>query len=176
MWVVFGTKRAVKHVPNGACVERVCGSCGAQTTFVEMEQTSTLRLYFTDVFDYARTRVMQCSACNAQYATDEVGQADPTLGGDLGRTIDRGAAAIGRVADNLGKEVSGVASRLAGAALGRPRAAEPVSSSSATSKPALSEDDLAALSERSGGPARRVEADAPAPASTTSAQRLRLKL
>jgi hypothetical protein len=71
----MGSHSSVKttRVPGGAKVERHCGQCGEIATFYEKEVTSTFRLYFIDVFDYRRHRVMACGCCSACYATDELG-------------------------------------------------------------------------------------------------------
>ncbi len=73
MWIVFGTQVKTMRVPGGARVDRHCDQCGEHATFYEKEVTSTFRLYFIDVFDYKRHRVMACGCCGACYATDELG-------------------------------------------------------------------------------------------------------
>lgn len=50
-WVVVGLKRATERVEGGA---------------------QLVRLYFIDVFDLSRDRVMACGACGAAFVTDEL--------------------------------------------------------------------------------------------------------
>jgi hypothetical protein len=73
MWIVFGTGVTTKRVPGGARLDRHCMQCGEHATFYEKEVTATFRLYFVDVFDYRKHRVMACGCCSACYATDELG-------------------------------------------------------------------------------------------------------
>jgi hypothetical protein len=73
MWIVFGTGVKTRRVPGGAKVDRHCMQCGEHATFYEKEVTATFRLYFIDVFDYQKHRVMACGCCSACYATDELG-------------------------------------------------------------------------------------------------------
>jgi hypothetical protein len=110
MWIVFGTRVDARRVPGGLKVERTCGQCGETATFYEKEITSTFRLYFIDVFDYQRHRVMACGCCGACYATDELGapgtrsleeRARPALegveraAGRVGEYVERAATAVG---------------------------------------------------------------------------------
>jgi hypothetical protein len=98
MWIVFGRGVKTTRVPGGAKVERGCGQCGETATFYEKEVTSTFRLYFLDVFDYEKHRVMACGCCGACYATDELGVPDtdttgtmnesPSVSGYLNRAAD----------------------------------------------------------------------------------------
>jgi hypothetical protein len=117
MWIVFGTRVNARRVPGGLKVERACGQCGETATFYEKEVTSTFRLYFVDVFDYQRHRVMACGCCGACYATDELGapatrdheeQARPALGahveriaGRVGEYAERAASAVERGVGSL---------------------------------------------------------------------------
>src|SRR5262245_41715131 len=102
MWIVFGNSVKTRRVPGGAKVERACGQCGETATFYEKEVTSTFRLYFMDVFDYQRHRVMACGCCGACYATDELGlPAPPDEGasGALGEGIERAARGVSGALD-----------------------------------------------------------------------------
>jgi hypothetical protein len=116
MWIVFGTSHASKRVPHGAQVARHCDACGEDTTFYEKELTSTLRLYFVDVLDYGARRVMQCGACGAHYATDELGEREREPGPTFEERLGRGAGTLGRMAKSVGQEIGG----LAALAMGRP--------------------------------------------------------
>ena len=71
-WVVLGLKRATERVEGGAQLVRRCDGCHEETTFYEKEIKSTFRLYFIDVFDFNRDRVMACGACGAAFVTDEL--------------------------------------------------------------------------------------------------------
>ena len=108
MWIVFGNSVKTARVPGGAKVERRCGQCGETATFYEKEITSTFRLYFMDVFDYQRHRVMACGCCGACYATDELGlpaqrdDREGTLGEGVGRAARRVGDTFERAADALG--------------------------------------------------------------------------
>jgi len=115
MWIVFGNSVKTARVPGGAKVERRCGQCDETATFYEKEITSTFRLYFMDVFDYQRHRVMACGCCGACYATDELGLPSPRddregASGALGEGVGRAARRVGgtfeRAADALGAGIS----------------------------------------------------------------------
>lgn len=100
MWIVFGNSVKTVRVPGGAKVERACGQCGETATFYEKEIVSTFRLYFMDVFDYQRHRVMACGCCGACYATDELGlpgarTRSDRAAGSLGEGIERAARRAG---------------------------------------------------------------------------------
>jgi hypothetical protein len=101
MWIVFGNKTAMTRIPNGIKVERLCMVCGETAMFYEKELKSTFRLYFIDVFDYRKHRVMACGCCGASYATDELGVRDTpgaSATGDeplLGERFDRAAQQAG---------------------------------------------------------------------------------
>jgi len=110
MWIVFGSGVKTRRVPGGAKVERQCGNCGELATFYEKEVVSTFRLYFVDVFDYQRHRVMACGCCSACYATDELGlPATRTDEADASRTLGEGTVSaahrvggyVNRAADAL---------------------------------------------------------------------------
>jgi hypothetical protein len=100
MWIVFGTGEKTTRVPGGAKVERHCEQCGELASFYEKEIIATFRLYFIDVFDYGRHRVMACGCCGACYATDELGvPATRTHEADTRGTLGESAA---RVAHGVG--------------------------------------------------------------------------
>jgi hypothetical protein len=147
VWIVFGTKEAAKRVPGGAQVVRRCDACGEQATFYEKDLTSTFRLYFIDVFDYRKHRVMQCGACSANFTTDELGARDEDLGTRVEKTLERGADAIGKAATTVGDELTGLAARF----VGRPAPKRETPSTTARRRAPehddLSDDDLAALRE-----------------------------
>ena len=114
MWIVFGTDRKTRRVPGGARVERHCEACDETATFYEKEVVATFQLYFINLFDYRRHRVMSCGCCGACYATDELGlparRADETE--SLGEGLERGARRAGdyleRAASTVGAEISGL--------------------------------------------------------------------
>ncbi len=119
MWIVFGTDVKTRRVPGGARVDRECGQCGEPATFYEKEVTATFRLYFIDIFDYRRHRVMACGCCGACYATDELGLPASQAGeadalGSLGDRAARAARGMGgyidRAADALEAGVSNLLS------------------------------------------------------------------
>jgi hypothetical protein len=150
MWVIFGTKEATRRVRGGAQVVRHCEGCGEVTTFYEKDVTSTFRLYFIDVFDYRRHRVMACGGCGAHYATDELGARDTDVAATIGKKLEEGSEALGRVASSVGNELTNLASRL----VGRPQPEDPPARRSPPERRArpapdadLSDDDLAALDE-----------------------------
>jgi hypothetical protein len=95
MWIVFGTKQQTRRVPGGARIERHCDECGETATFYEKEVASTLQLYFLDVFDYRRHRVMSCGCCGACYATDELGAPAMTEGGSVRAGLEQAAERAG---------------------------------------------------------------------------------
>jgi hypothetical protein len=115
MWIVFGTKATTARVPGGLKVERRCMQCNETATFYEKELTSTFRLYFIDVFDYRRHRVMACGCCGACYATDELGlpgtqsaggNNDPLIGEQLGQAAQRVGGYVERAASAVGTGLS----------------------------------------------------------------------
>ena len=115
---------------DGLRVDRHCGVCGETTTFYEKELRRTFRLYFIDVFDYARDRVMACGGCGTHYITDELARRERREGaGVTGReglpeklpkalaeapqTIGKSASEIG---EGLGRAVDDVSRGLGRAA------------------------------------------------------------
>jgi Zn ribbon nucleic-acid-binding protein len=97
MWIVFGTGVKTRRVPGGARLDRHCMQCGEHATFYEKEVTATFRLYFVDVFDYQKHRVMACGCCSACYATDELGVPQTgavTEGPTVAGYIERAAGAF----------------------------------------------------------------------------------
>jgi hypothetical protein len=140
------------RVPGGAKVQRRCGQCGEDATFYEKEVTATFRLYFIDVFDYRRHRVMACGCCGACYATDELGLPEKRDGAEeptrsLGEGIDRAAqqvgSALGRAADAVESGISGLLS--GGAATSRLPASRAARRDEEEDPHGLSPDDLDAL-------------------------------
>jgi hypothetical protein len=100
MWIIFGTAVKTTRIAGGARVDRDCEQCGERATFYEKEITSSFRLYFVDIFDYRRHRVMSCGSCGACYATDELGAptGERTLGEDVGRAAQRVGGYLERAA------------------------------------------------------------------------------
>lgn len=103
MWIVFGSRVKTSRVPGGAKVDRHCEQCDEFATFYEKEVTATFRLYFVDVFDYKRHRVMACGCCGACYATDELGM--PTS-----PSLSEGPSVVGYLERAAGAVESGLAS------------------------------------------------------------------
>jgi hypothetical protein len=109
VWVIIGTRAKSSRVPDGAKVERHCPNCAETTMFYEKEMTDTFRLYFIDIFDISRQRVMACGACGAHYATDEVATANRPREERLIDRVDRGLMSAGA---RLGSFVEGAAQSL----------------------------------------------------------------
>lgn len=109
-WVVLGLKRATERVPGGAQLVRRCDSCREETTFYEKEIKSTFRLYFIDVFDFNRDRVMACGACGAAFVTDELAAKPrtPIVSSSLDKQLERGAGAVSRAAADMGQSFGAV--------------------------------------------------------------------
>jgi hypothetical protein len=144
MWIVFGTKDASRRVPNGATVTRHCDACGETAVFYEKDKTSTFRLYFIDVFDYKKSRVMECGACGASYGTDELGDTDWTAAAQ--EKLKKGGQAIERFASAAESTITNLAAK----AVNRPPPVRSADRSTQRERPRqddLSEDDLAALDE-----------------------------
>jgi hypothetical protein len=110
VWIVFGTRVNARRVPGGLKVERTCGECGENATFYEKEVKRTFNLYFVDVLDYGRHRVMACGCCGACYATDEL-DAPETRSAEEPAHPARAARALS-VADRVGDYVDRAASAL----------------------------------------------------------------
>jgi zinc-ribbon family len=132
MWIVFGTKVNARRIPGGLKVEHTCDQCGEAATFYEKEVTSTFRLYFIDVFDYQRHRVMACGCCGACYATDELGAPGTRAGEqhalpELGARVERVAGQVGEYVERAASAVeSGVSSLFSGGRVAPRREAPPM--------------------------------------------------
>lgn len=113
-WVVLGLKRATERVPGGAQLVRRCDGCHEETTFYEKEIKSTFRLYFVDVFDFDRDRVMACGACGAAFVTDELAAKPrtPMVSTTLDKELGRGAEAVSRAAADMGESFGAVGSEI----------------------------------------------------------------
>ena len=145
MWIVFGTKDASRRVPNGAQVTRHCDSCGETSVFYEKDRTSTFRLYFIDVYDYKKSRVMECGACGAHYATDELGSHEVPWSTTVEKKLHQGGEAIGKFATSVGDKLTDLSASL----VNRPPPRR-VDKSPERARPQdddLSDDDRAALEE-----------------------------
>lgn len=145
MWIVFGTKAQTTRVPGGMKLERLCSQCGETAAFYEKELVSTFRLYFIDVFDYKRHRVMACGCCGACYATDELGmpgtqppRGEPLIGEQLGRAADRAGDYVERAASAVQSGLSSLFSDGRRAPAPRPPSSPP---------PASLDEDLDRLAE-----------------------------
>jgi hypothetical protein len=145
MWIVFGTKDASRRVPNGAQVTRHCDSCGETSVFYEKDRTSTFRLYFIDVFDYKKSRVMECGACGAHYATDELGSGDVDWATTVERKLHAGGEAIGKFASAVGDKLTDLSAKVVDRPM--PRRAEKKPDREKAGPDELSDDDKAALEE-----------------------------
>jgi hypothetical protein len=96
MWIVFGNEVKTERVPNGARAERHCTSCGETVMFYERTVATKLSLYFIELLEYGKRRVMACGACGALYATDELGAPAPATG----------AAGVVAAAEKAGAQIS----------------------------------------------------------------------
>lgn len=132
MWVVFGTKVTTERVPNGRRVERHCDKCGELAMFYERRAMTKLQLYFIDILDYGKRRVMACGACGELYATDELGDATSS-DSQAPEWVSDAKATVGKLAD------------AAKVGLGRIReaAARELGSSSRDEAPPATDDPLA---------------------------------
>lgn len=113
-WVVLGLKRATERVEGGAQLVRRCDGCHEETTFYEKEIKSTFRLYFIDVFDFNRDRVMACGACGAAFVTDELASKPRPLAPteSFEKQLGRGGEAVGRAAAAFGESVGAVSTEV----------------------------------------------------------------
>lgn len=113
-WVVLGLKRATERVEGGAQLVRRCDGCHEETTFYEKEIKSTFRLYFIDVFDFNRDRVMACGACGAAFVTDELASKPrpqaPTE--SFEKQLERGGQAVSRAAADFGESMGAVSTEV----------------------------------------------------------------
>lgn len=104
MWIIFGNKLETERVRGGAVVERHCQHCGETAWFYERVAATKLSLYFVQLIEYGKRRVMACGACNTLYATDELGAPDPGTAEKMLSTAERLGAEIGTAAkDAFGK-------------------------------------------------------------------------
>lgn len=133
MWIIFGNELKTERVRHGARVERHCQHCDETTVHYERVAATKLSLYFIELLEYGKRRVMACGACNTLYATDELGQPDAP---------STGAERVLAAAEKAGAEISVAAKD----AFGKLSAA--------------AKDGLNQLSSRSE-PARRPEREVP---------------
>ena len=107
MWILFGNKATTERVPNGRRVERHCDSCGETAMFYERVASTKLSLYFIELLEYGKRRVMACGACGELYATDELGE--PSAPEKALNAAEKAGAQIGAAAkDAFGKLKSGI--------------------------------------------------------------------
>jgi hypothetical protein len=136
VWIVFGNKMRTERVPNGQRVERHCDACGETAMFYERTASTKLSLYFIELLEYGKRRVMACGACGELYATDELGP-DPSFASGADKVLgaaEKAGAQIGAAA----KDVFGKISSAVKAELGdRPARPEPV----ATDDPLADEEN-----------------------------------
>jgi hypothetical protein len=127
MWIVFGNELKTERVPNGARVERHCGLCGETAVFYERTAVTKLSLYFIELLEYGKRRVMACGACGALYATDELGAALPSSGaGKVIAAAEQAGTQISTAAkDAFGKLSSAARSGLEQLGVGTPAATPP---------------------------------------------------
>jgi hypothetical protein len=147
MWIVFGTKEASRRVPNGAQVTRHCDACGETSVFYEKDHTSTFRLYFIDIFDYKKSRVMECGACGAHYATDELGSHEEPWSTTLEKKLHQGGEAIGKFATSVGEKITDLSASLVNRPPPRRVEKTPERARPHAADDDLSDDDKAALEE-----------------------------
>jgi hypothetical protein len=109
MWILFGNKMTTERVPNGKRVERHCDSCGETAMFYERVASTKLSLYFIELLEYGKRRVMACGACGELYATDELGAAEVSTPEKVIGAAEKAGAQIGAAAkDAFGKLKSGL--------------------------------------------------------------------
>ncbi len=137
MWIVFGSGVKTQRVPGGAKVDRECMQCGEHATFYEKEVTATFRLYFIDVFDYQKHRVMSCGCCSACYATDELGI--PQTG-----AVTESPSVAGYLERAAGAFEAGISSLFGDE---RPAARAPHREEEAESSPAADDDEIDPLED-----------------------------
>ncbi len=159
MWIVFGTAERTARVPGGAKVDRRCEKCGEVTTFYEKQVHSSFRLYFIDVFDYDRHRVMACGGCGTCYATDELG-AKAAAGTEtqtqgeagtrsFGQEVERAARRAGGFLERTADAVeAGISSLLPGDSPHAPARAEPDASEPADGQLSDEEEELDPIEKR----------------------------
>jgi hypothetical protein len=164
MWIVFGNKSQLTWVPNGQKVDGHCTVCHQPTTFYEKQITKTFRLYFVDIFDYRRHRVMACGRCDAYYATDELGPPSNPLMEDLTEGVskagDYAKRAVSATREYLGSGNNplegGLSSLLS---QGRPRRSEPASNDPISRDRSEDEDGEIDIGPDYQGPARSRTSD-----------------
>ena len=110
MWIVFGNKQQSERVPNGQRVERHCSSCGETAMFYERTSSTKFSLYFIELLEYGKRRVMACGACGELYATDELGDASQPSGAEkvIGAAEKAGAQISAAAKDAFGKISSAI--------------------------------------------------------------------
>lgn len=110
MWILFGNKATTERVPNGKRVERHCDSCGETAMFYERTASTKFSLYFIELLEYGKRRVMACGACGELYATDELGPAEEmSMPEKAMKGAEKAGAQIGAAAkDAFGKLKSGL--------------------------------------------------------------------
>jgi len=106
VWVIIGHRARSERVPDGLSVERECTSCGEVATFYEREAVKSFRLYFVDVFDYDRQRVMACGACGTLYATDELGRPSAATAGGWRDALSSAASQVSSAARKAGQAIA----------------------------------------------------------------------
>jgi hypothetical protein len=121
MWIVFGTKQKTRRVPGGARIDRRCEQCGETATFYEKEVAATVQVYFLDLFDYRRHRVMSCGCCGACYATDELGVPGEAGAGSLREGLEQAARRAGNYLERAASAVEAGISGLLSDRHGAPR-------------------------------------------------------
>ena len=119
VWVIIGHRVKTERVQDGLAIEQECTSCGEVATFHERRAVRTFRLYFLDVFDYDKQRVMACGACGALYATDDLGapsqetaegwrHALASAAGSLTDAATKAGAALGPLLGRAGENARGI--------------------------------------------------------------------
>jgi hypothetical protein len=109
MWILFGNKMTTERVPNGKRVERHCDACGETAMFYERVASTKLSLYFIELLEYGKRRVMACGACGELYATDELGPSEVSTPEKVIGAAEKAGAQIGAAAkDAFGKLKSGL--------------------------------------------------------------------
>jgi hypothetical protein len=97
-----------ERVPNGQRVERHCDACGETAMFYERTASTKLSLYFIELLEYGKRRVMACGACGELYATDELGP-DPSFASGADKVLgaaEKAGAQIGAAAKDVFGKIS----------------------------------------------------------------------
>lgn len=105
VWIVIGRRTKTERVPGGLVVERDCPACGEHASFYERRAVRTFRLYFLDVFDYDKQRVMACGACGTLFATEEHGPPSAEEAEGWREALDKAQETVSGAAKRAGEAI-----------------------------------------------------------------------